>query len=640
MKAPLDQSLIIRPSNLPPIHSHSLSTAKIPIYRTPSVPSIHKDSSKNSSHIKSNRNHHISTPELKKKLIIFSNENQWKSNEKSKILQKKREKSLIFSLDKSQDKSLFDTFQPNISKFYLEYHKSFKPNHQKIVTKQEISQLLGIKPFSLDPEDQRLKEIIDNFPTSSFCDFSHMKLFEKPQEKSIKNDNLTSKFRRFLLKDDFSYNNIDFFSSLQEISHKTQNNMEKNPNKRLAVYEMALFLDKISHEIFEKDHKNEKNEEKDHKNEEIEEKDHKNDKKDHKNDKNNDLKVEKQLFSLQNACKICIQSLASEVSQECNERGVFLAQVWDLNVDLMNIYLEKLKKSSKNNEKIFQKTLENLKEIYKEKYDILTKNIEILQKEQEKTCISLQKSEENCGFYKEKQVLTEKARKLLEADFSELKGNYENLLIDFLKNKLIKIDDISPRKQREIFQKAVEELTKNQIKRSNLGEISTKPEQNTIKLEGIYKKMTSGELNINELKENTDKFMKEFTNLSFNILEKPKKYLDYLKVEYHEEFDGIKGLFHKEIAVGTDDFFKENSDFNGDTEGLVEKLQKEVQTVMWDEIEEQKELKDSIWNEEMIESEILYQKKMERSIRKEKEKEKGEVGMGIGMGSSMQGSFG
>ena len=620
-KSNLEPLMTNKPSfdiNLPSIH---INTNKIPIKRTPSVGSLNKKpqriletiekNDKTQTHFDSiqkssinsyrdpshySQNVRISTPELKRNLKNLS-ENDWKTSEKTRFKEKLREKSILSSLDKphEQKSSIFEITQHNISKFYLEYHNSHHPNRAKLLTKPQISDLLGINEFGLNADDTRLKEIIENYPNASFLDLSQMNVMEKEVPNALSKGSLTSKFRNFLLKEqddgvisnnsisktNKSFINKESFNvskNLEELQHRTQNNPEKYPSKRQGILEMAYWLDKVSQEI---------------------------------SSKNND-DLDMQLISMQNASRVCIQSISNEIAKECKERGVLLAMIWDLNMDWLNAYIKRIEKSSKDMQGQLVKNIIDVKAVYQDKYNELQEKIIELQNSLEGSKEIIKRNETDSGFYKEKTIHLERVVKLLDHEFSELKMNFEKIFLENLKFKLNKLEDLPMNSfhkaaEKEIFKKAFDEMTKNQILQEQQLGIYVSNDLSMGKVESTYKKLISGELNINDLKETTGRFMMQMTNLSFNILELPKKLEDYL-IEDSPENVEIKGFFNKDIAVDTIDLIQ-TQEKAIDSNDFYKVLMRdnEAQTVLIDEILDDMSPGN---NDPMLASDILYGKRI------------------------------
>lgn len=539
------------------------------------------------SQLDNSKSQRVSTPELKRNLKILS-ENEWKTNERSRIKENMRDKSILSALEKSQfqekpQQKSIEMQQHNISKFYLEYNNSHHPNRPKFLTKNEISDLLGVKTFKLNKDDLQIKEILDNYPNSSFLDLTQLKILDKERNSAGIPNNLTSKFKRLLLKDKESLKTPSMFSSLLETQHKAQNNPEKHPNIRQGVYEMALFLDKISAEIYEK------------------------------SEERQSPDLDGQIFSIQQACRICIQSLANDISQECNERGILLAKVWDLNMDLMNSYLKKMEKFSTEAEKSFTRNIQSIKQAYKDKLISLEEEIEGLKKKLIKNESNIKETYEDCSFYKEKVIYSERVRKLMESEFQELRSNYENIFLENLKYKLNQSEELNfHRDEKEIFKRTLEEMTRTQVIRKKKGSYISVQQPKLSKAEGLLRKMTSGELNPIALEETTAEFIMQMTNLSYNILDFPKNYEDYISVDYHnpKEIKEISSFFMKEVSVDTTGLhYKEDKEIS--TKELERSRVREIetQTVLIDEIGEEGIIQKT-WSDSMLGSETLYQKKL------------------------------
>lgn len=571
---------------LPKIHSLS----KLLIKRAPSLGSIHKkEAFSKDSKLNSERDggsHRVSTPEIKRNIKILSG-NEWKSKEKSRLKEKMREKSLFSSVDKSaiseKSKEMMIT-QHSIQKFYLEYNQNHHFKRKRFVTKQEIAELLGIPEFHLNKEDAQLKEIIDNYPDASFLDFSLLKI--QGLGESSSSTNLTSKLRSALLNnhslpENSSKNTSLFTDLLQDSQHKNPNNTIKNPSKRQGLYEMVYFLDKISEEIME-------------------------------NKEADPNSLEKKVFSMQKACKVCIQSFVQEISQECRERGSLLQRIWDLNIELLNITIQKKDKYCKDLELKFMHDLQNLKSVYKDKLESVLQENAVLKNEIKAKCEELKKKDETCAFYKEKTVHCERVRKLIESNFDELRQNYEILFQENLKLKLSKLGDSNLQKrEKEIMKKALEEIDKIKIQRDKMGLSPAFPRSNPSKVEGLFKKLTSGELNTSELKETTGRFMMQMTNLSFNVLEFPKKIEDYIEKDYQfDDKEDMKILLSKEIAIDTCDLLL-TQEQSSSTKDFLQNFMKdqEVQTVLIDEITDEGLIMRPL-SESMLGSELIYQRKI------------------------------
>lgn len=578
--------------SLPKIHSLS----KILIKRNPSLSSLHKNEnlrtpslSKGKGSLHSYRDVsgsvRVSTPEIKKKMEFLA-ESDWKYKEKMRLKEQMRERSLLSFLEKSfngSEKSRDFTIPPQhrIDKFYLEYHQSYHSQREKVITKQEISDLLGIKDFDLNKEDTQLKQIIDNYPNASFLDLSLLKI-QDLDEKA--NSTLANKFRKVLMKGQSSSLNQGFADFLQDFQHKSQSNPEKNPTKRNAIYELAHFLDKISQEIFEK------------------------------NPSNEDFSLEKKVFLMKNACKVCIQNLAKEISQECIERGLLLTKIWDLNIEFGDLLIKKYQSQYQEIEKSFIKNLHELKSIYQDKFtNLISENDNLKSRLNNITQEMIEKTSE-IEFYKEKTNYSEKLRKLQESEFDELVSNYEHVFQDNLRLRIQKADDSGIQKQeKEILKRGLDEMIKLQTRREKMGHKTSNPITNPMKLEGVFLKLNSGELNSLERKETTNKFMMQMTNLTFNILDFPRKLDDLISKENPSpsNLQANKNLFVKDQEVDTIDLVTFNeksigtSDFKCYLEGT---LEKEVQTVLYDEITDEGLIMRPL-TESMIGSELIYQTK-------------------------------
>jgi len=577
--------IAIQSSPLPPIHSLS----KISLKHTPSLSRLDKKSLKFLNTFSRNPSTYRETHEKSNKLRnltpkSFENSKiEWKKLEKSRIIEKMREKSLISSLDKSQNfekSNNPELTQHNISKFYLEYHNNHHPNREKFLSKLELIDLLGLKPLNLNKDDQRITEILSSYPNCEFLDLNTLRISDTDRLNPINTSPLTTKFKKLLMKDSFDPNK--FTITLKELEHHSQNNSMRNPNKRQGVFEMAQFLDKISENIV--------------------------------NPQNNDnTSLDNSVFAMQNACRVCIQSLANEIAKECNERGVLLAQVWDLNIQLMNIYVRKIENFSGDLEAKFQRNLMNIREVYEEKMLNLEEKVKTVHEEKTRCENTAKSLEQDCQFYKEKLTISEKIRKLLENDFEELMINYESVFLDNLRSRLAKFEGSGHRSEKEIIKKGIEEFMKNKKKREQEGRFANAPEQTMQKMEGIYRKMNTGELSKADLKETTGRFMRQMTNLSFNILEVPKRIDDYLGQDYenNEGFKEALGFFAKDACVDTKDLtlYEDKAVCGSDFRYLREK-EEEVQTVFIDEIED---LEINGMNN-MLESDIFYRERNKTAV--------------------------
>ena len=489
-----------------------------------------------------------------------------------------RNKSQIFQLthrqnDGSLEKSRYSSAavlepsQHNIDKFYLEYNNNHHPNRPKFLTKHELLNLLGLKQMGVAENDDRIREVVNSYPNCDFLDLSSLKITEKNNGEGG-GGSLSQRFKKVLMKDSFNPNKLT--EALKEFEHHSQNNSTKNPSKRQAVYEMAQFLDKISAEIV-----------------------------------NPDTPVlDSSVFAMQNACRVCVQRLSTEISQECSERGILLARVWDLNLDLMNIYVRKLEKMALELETRFSKNLMEIQSVYKSKIEDLDREILKINDEKAKNILNIKNLEQDLQFHKEKLSVSERLRKLMEADLEELMGNYEAILLENLRAKMKSFEESGNKNEREIIRKGIEELVKSRQRKEKMGKGTSGPEKTMYKLDNIFKKMTSGELGPNELKETTGHFMRQMTNLSFNVLDMPKRYEDYLNQDFlnKEEVQGAVSYFVKEATTDTSDLIV-TLDKGIDGRIFVAERQREaeVMTVLIDEIGET-----DGEGPEMLASEFMY----------------------------------
>lgn len=441
--------------------------------------------------------------EKKEKFLDSLQEEQINSDKKIKLLRIKQsnysqhEKISVSSFSNSDKKTNLD---PPLSE-YKQKEKSFSI-HQRLPS---ISSIKTIKT------SHRLENSHEPNLSKFYLEFND--LHSPFRKKALNKNELSDLFGKRILNQDSSiqkmienypdYYFLDYEKlKIKNISKTSRSNAPSSYldpfSIRKSLIDLTLWLDEISLQIIE--------------------------------DKKSDL--EGQVFNLQKAFKICIEHIALQISQNCNEGGTLLIQIWDMIIDMVNLTFKKFSHERQKIDKDFKKDVTVLKELYGSKIINLEKELKESQNLLRDLKISKESLIEQRDFHKNKEIVSEKLRKRLDFSLNELKLQYERI---FLENLKFRIEFEKETFQKEIYKKAFDEIVKSHKEKH----IIILQKMNQFKIENLYKQLISNEFSKLEMKQINSSFIKEITNLSFSLIDpesdlNDKDKVDALIEEVHE----------------------------------------------------------------------------------------------------------